>query len=126
MRLYEKCQDAAQGHPLVLARITYFCLYSAFSVFLPFFPVFFEERITQNSELVGTLMAFRPLLMLFAAPLWGGIADKLGRHRDVLILTLTLATLFRLCLSFTTTYRGAISLIIISGMSDFGVAFNSQ
>eukprot|EP01138_Halocafeteria_seosinensis_P012390 gb/GECG01012660.1/.p1 GENE.gb/GECG01012660.1/~~gb/GECG01012660.1/.p1 ORF type:complete len:140 (+),score=7.16 gb/GECG01012660.1/:1-420(+) len=110
-----KCRELIQAHPLVMTRISYFCLYAAVSVYFPYLPIFYEERVTDNSQLVGTLLAFRPLLMLIAAPLWGGIADKLNRHRDVLVFLLAAASVFRFSMSFATNFPTAMILLIAAG-----------
>jgi len=61
----------------------YFLYFSAVGITLPFLPAYLKS-LTLTGTQVGLLLSLGPLMSLIAPPLWGHLADRLGRPDRVL------------------------------------------
>lgn len=100
------------GGGLLYARSFYFCYYLALGAFYPFLNLYYK-RIGLSGSQIGLLASIPALMSPFAAPLWGGLADRFGIHRHLLTLALvgTLAAGFSYSLTAVFTLLFSISLI---------------
>ncbi len=71
----------------------YFLFYAAAASLVPFLVIFYHEKAVR-ADAIGVLGAIPPLMMLFGAPLWSGLADALRRHRQVLVIAIVGSILF--------------------------------
>mmetsp|Transcript_22828 Transcript_22828/g.46947 ORF Transcript_22828/g.46947 Transcript_22828/m.46947 type:complete len:484 (+) Transcript_22828:337-1788(+) len=54
-----------------------------------------------SSDQIGKLQSIRPIMTMLSAPMWGGLADRTGRKRLVLMTTFVTSAIFRLFVRFT-------------------------
>jgi MFS transporter, PPP family, 3-phenylpropionic acid transporter len=73
--------------PLRYARVFYFFYYGAWAFLLPFLALYYQSLGFTGSQ-IGILAGITPLVSLFAATFWSGIADASGKHKQVLLLTI--------------------------------------
>ena len=99
----------AAGRPLGVIFLTLFLDLVGFSILFPLFAAMMEHYQQQDSALMtlvlswlpegsgpvqqaalfgGLLMAFYALLQAIFSPLWGGLSDRIGRRKVLLITTL--------------------------------------
>lgn len=83
---------------LHFAKAFYFLYYGAWAFLLPFLALYYQDLGFTGSQ-IGLLSSISPLVTLFAAPFWGGLADALQRHKRVLMISLAGAWLSVLGLS---------------------------
>lgn len=88
---------------MIPAKIFYFFYYGAGAALFPFLVLFYRDLGLSGRE-IGLLTALPPLVSLFSASLWGGLADVTQRHRQLLVVALTGAIGFALLLSGVTTF----------------------
>lgn len=68
-------------------KAVYFFYYAALACLAPFMTLYYAEQGMTGAQ-IGVLSGLVPLISWFSAPLWGGIADALQRHRAVLLLNI--------------------------------------
>ena len=83
--------------------ILYTALYAAFGVASPFWPKFFETRALISQQ-IGLILAAAMLMRLFAGPLVGVLADRLGSLRLVLAICAASAAVTAAALFWATTF----------------------
>jgi len=93
------------------ARTVYFCYYAAWAALLPFLPLYYASLAFPASR-IGLLNAIPPLATLVAAPLWAGLADATGRHRQVLLGALAGAGLAALALWWARSFGVLVALVV--------------
>lgn len=96
--------------PLALARAVYFCYYAAWASLLPFLPLYYQSLGFAASR-IGVLTSISPLVTLFGAPFWGGLADASHQHRRVLLGTLAAAGLAVAAVSQVRPFWALVPLI---------------
>ncbi|MEW6742008.1 MAG: major facilitator superfamily domain-containing protein 6 [Planctomycetota bacterium] len=72
---------------MISCRAVYLLYFAAFAAFMPYLPVYFKEIALSGAQ-IGLLTALPRIVALVCAPAWGAIADKVQRHRDVLLASL--------------------------------------
>jgi len=65
----------------------YLLYYTALSFCAPFVVLYYQE-LGFNGAQIGLMMGMFPLITLFGAPLWTGLADAKKRHKLIMSLTL--------------------------------------
>jgi MFS transporter, PPP family, 3-phenylpropionic acid transporter len=73
----------------------YTALFAAFGAASPFLPAFLHERGLGPSE-IGAVLAAGTAIRLITGPAVSRLADRLGQHREVLVLTVFVAALVAL------------------------------
>ncbi len=97
----------------------YWCLFLIIGVYLPFWPVWLENRGMTAAE-IGILLAVGTWVKVFANPLVGHVVDQRGDRRRPMIVLAGLALAFVILFSAAD---GFWPLLIISGL--FGFALSS-
>ena len=69
----------------------YFLYYAALAFFAPYIVLFYQQ-MQFNGPQIALLTGIPPLITLFAAPFWTNIADSRRRHRLVMSLGITVAS----------------------------------
>jgi len=64
-----------------------FLLFAGFAFIAPFMVLYYQRLGFSGTE-IGLLAGLAPLVTLFSAPLWAGLADATRRHRLLMSLTL--------------------------------------
>ncbi|HEY5574840.1 MAG TPA: major facilitator superfamily domain-containing protein 6 [Anaerolineales bacterium] len=96
-------QDSRLKRKLILPKIMYFFYYGAAAALIPFLVIYYRSvGLPENS--IGVLTAIPPLLTLFSAPLWGGLADATQQHRRLLALSIAASLVIVLALSFAQEF----------------------
>src|SRR5215216_3244239 len=90
----------------------YFLYFAAFAALMPFF-VLFYQRLGFNGPQIGLLTGVPPLITLFAAPFWTGIADAKHWHKLVMGAGITISVLSIFLLSAFTSFGAIFTLIIL-------------
>ena len=90
----------------------YFCLYAAAAAFIPFLVIFYERQGLRGSQ-IGLLTGLPPFISLFAAPLWGSLADLTQQHRRWQTLAILGAITSTLVLSHIGNFAALIPLVVI-------------
>jgi PPP family 3-phenylpropionic acid transporter len=96
-------REVRSGRELLHTRSLYFCYYLALGAFYPFLNLYYEQRGLSGSQ-IGLLASVPALISPFAAPLWGGLADRFGIHRRVLVLALSGTLLAGFSYSLTSLF----------------------
>lgn len=65
----------------------YLFYYGAQACFFPFLTIYYQQLGLSGSQ-IGLLAGFSPVIAMFSAPFWAGLADATGRHRLVMSLGL--------------------------------------
>lgn len=70
---------------MTLPSIYYFFYYGAIAFLFPFLALFYKAQGLTGGQ-IGLLAAISPIISLFGAPLWNGVADSTHRHKLVMIV----------------------------------------
>lgn len=97
--------------PLALFKTFYFLYYAAAASLLPFLVLYYEQLGLSGSQ-IGVLTAILPLVTLFAASFWGGLADATQQHQPLMFLALGGVILLALVTLFSTTFLSLVGVII--------------
>lgn len=67
-------------------RLLYFFFRFSTGSLVPFMSLYMQH-VGLRSDQIGTLQAIRPIVTMTSAPLWGGLADRTGRKKMVLMVS---------------------------------------
>jgi MFS family permease len=104
--------NPTENHAELLLKIFYFLYYAAAASLLPFLVLFYEQ-LELSGRQIGVLTAILPLVTLFAATFWGGLADATQRHRRLLGLAICGAMVMALVLSLASTFPVLVILVTV-------------
>lgn len=90
----------------------YFLQYAAFSAFLPFIVLFYQQLNFTGTQ-IGLLTGIPPLLTLVAAPFWTSVADATHRHRLIMSLGIGVALVSILVMQSVTTFVLIFIIILV-------------
>ena len=99
-----------------------FFQFAAFAFIVPFF-ILYYQGLNFNGTEIGLLTGISPLVMLFAAPFWTGLAD--ATHRQRLIMGLCLLGSAVLVFSFSLVNVFVMVLVVIILYSFFNAPIGS-
>jgi nitrate/nitrite transporter NarK len=68
-------------------RLLYFFFRFSTGSLVPFMPMFMQH-CGFNNEDIGKLQAIRPVITMVGAPCWGGLADRTGKKKMLLIVSI--------------------------------------
>lgn len=77
----------------------YIFYFAAVGIYVPFLPLFLAHS-NLNSLEIGFLMSVGPFVGIFAQAIWGNQADRYRRHKEFLLVALTLTALICFSLSY--------------------------
>ena len=86
---------------MLLPKTFYFFYYGAGASLFPFLALYYRELGLSGRE-IGWLLGLKPLVSLFSASLWGGVADATRRHLQLLLVAIGGVILSALVLSVTS------------------------
>ena len=78
-------------------RLLYFFFRFSTGSLVPFMSLYMQY-VGLRPDQIGTLQAIRPIVTMASAPLWGGLADRTGRKKMVLVVSSKIST-FAFCIS---------------------------
>jgi PPP family 3-phenylpropionic acid transporter len=73
--------------PIFLVKLSFFIVYAAGSVLLPFIALYYEQRGFSGRE-IGLLASISPIMTMVGTAVWGGLADAIQRHKQLFILAI--------------------------------------
>jgi PPP family 3-phenylpropionic acid transporter len=89
--------------------VYYIFYFAAMGIYIPFLPLFLSHSNLDSME-IGFLMSVGPFVGIFAQAVWGTQADRRRRHKEFLIVALTLTALICIFLSYA---KGFISFAVL-------------
>lgn len=93
----------------------YFLLFASFAFVAPFIVLYYQELGFTGTQ-IGVLTGIVPLITLFSAPLWTGLADATNRHRLFMSLGILggaiMAFVFPFLIAFVPVFIIAVLLYI--------------
>lgn len=90
----------------------YFLYFAALSSLMPFF-VLFYQRLGFNGAQIGLLTGIPPLITLFAAPFWTGVADSRRWHKWVMGVGIAVTVIVVFLLQSFTGFLVVFALIML-------------
>lgn len=78
---------------LFMSKAFYLCFYAAFGSLFPLIGIYFKQ-MGMSAAMTGVLIGIRPFIEFCSTPLWGRIAEKWPRPRELLMLSLACWILF--------------------------------
>jgi PPP family 3-phenylpropionic acid transporter len=79
-------------YPRTWAALYFLFYFGANGALFPYYNLYYQQAGV-SSQGIGVLVAIPTLVTLFAAPMWGGLADALGLHKRLLPLALIATTI---------------------------------
>lgn len=107
----------ATPRPVLLGLLLFFCAGFADGTLLPFFPLWARQQAGIPVEAIGLLFGCYAGGELLAAPLLGGIADRVGR-RPVLIASATGVGAAFVALFFVHGIPATVAVLLFAGISE--------
>lgn len=108
-------------------KIFYFCYFGAGAALMPFLVLYYEQ-LHLSGDQIAVLAALPPLITLFAASLWGGLADATRQHSRLLVIAMICTISLVLLLSRMTSFGllvGVIALYAFCGAPIMPLADNA-
>ena len=90
----------------------YFFYYGAAASLIPFLAVYFES-LGLDGRQIGVLVGISPLVSMFSAPFWGGVADTTAQYKRILRLPIFGALVTVLCLSFASQFFWLFAIVAV-------------
>lgn len=97
---------------MFLPRAFYCLFFAAMASLSPFLALYYAQ-LGLSGDQSGTLAAIPTLVSLFAASLWGGLADATQKHQYLLRLAIIGVITFAMIISFTRTFVRLLPAVIV-------------
>ena len=98
---------------LLAPKLFYLAWYTALGAYSPYITLYYREHGLSLAQ-IGVLLALPGIAQLLAGPLWGLLADALGRHRGLLPMVLLGAVLPAGLIYLMPGYAGIVALAALS------------
>src|SRR5574340_1139275 len=93
----------------------YFFYYAFVGMFAPYWSLYLRSIHFSAIE-IGILMSMQPVMRMIAPNLWGWLADRYGKRREVVVAAASLSALFYLGVFVTTSFWG---MLLVLGLMSF-------
>ena len=93
----------------------YFCQYAGVAFMLPFVVLYYQKLGFTGAQ-IGLLAGLSPLITLFSAPFWTGLADATHKHRLILSITLFGGCITIFAYPFFSTFIIILFIVLLSSM----------
>jgi len=90
----------------------YLLYFAGMSSLLPFLVIYYQQLNFDGAQ-IGILTGVPPLIILFAAPFWTGVADSMQRHKLVMSVGLVAAVLIGFIFPITSSFALVFILIVV-------------
>jgi PPP family 3-phenylpropionic acid transporter len=97
---------------MFLSKAIYFFYYGAAASLFPFLVIYYESLGLSGYQ-IGFLAGIMPLIALFSAPFWGGLADATQKHKRLLLLTIFTSIVIAFALSNASVFLWLIPLVVL-------------
>ena len=94
------------------AKAHYLLYFAAVAALMPFLVLFYED-LGLSGQQIGLLTGIAPLVTIVSASLWGGVADATRRHKQVLLIALSGATLVTIFFRFASGLPLLLTLVVV-------------
>jgi PPP family 3-phenylpropionic acid transporter len=98
---------------LLAPKLFYLSWYTALGAFSPYITLYYHQHGLSLSQ-IGVLLALPGVAQLLAGPLWGLLADSIGRHRALLPVAIAGAVLPAALIGLSPGYIGILALAGLS------------
>eukprot|EP00984_Skeletonema_dohrnii_P002858 scaffold973_cov115-Skeletonema_dohrnii-CCMP3373.AAC.12 len=95
----ETTMEKTKQSSLNKIRLLYFFFRFSTGSLIPFMPLFMSSCGFTHEE-IGRLQAIRPIVTMISAPFWGGLSDRTGKKKLILISTFLISAICRLSCAF--------------------------
>ena len=96
-------------------RILFLTYYASLGSLLPYLPVYYHS-LGHRGSYIGILGAVNPFTTFLVAPLWGMLADRTNRHKDILKFTFVSSLLTRLCICLRNDVSWLVTTVFLSAL----------
>jgi len=100
------------NRPFTVSKAAYFFYFAAAASLMPFLTLYYQE-LGLSGRQIGFATGIVPLLTLFSASLWGGIADASRKHHVILLLAIGGTWLAVLALTQAQSFSQLIPVIFV-------------
>lgn len=107
----QSAPSAREPRRMVAPKVFYFCFYAAGSALIPYLGLYYQS-LGLTGRYIGLLTGIPPLVTLFAAPLWGSVADATQRHRQMLLTAIGSTIVVVLALSVAAQLLWLLPLVM--------------
>jgi PPP family 3-phenylpropionic acid transporter len=97
---------------LLFPKAAYFLFYGAMASLAPFLPLYYEQ-LGLSGRQIGLLAGMPPLVMLFSASLFGGVADATQQHKRLLNLAIMMVAVAVLGISMASGFLWLIPVVLL-------------
>jgi PPP family 3-phenylpropionic acid transporter len=97
---------------MFLPKAIYFFFYGAAASLFPFLVIYYENLGFSGYQ-IGFLAGIMPLIALFSAPFWGGLADATQKHKRLLLLAMSTSIVIAFALSNASAFLWLIPLVVL-------------
>lgn len=104
--------DSQLIRPRILASIFYLAYYASVGAIMPYLNLYYQN-LGMNRDAIGILAALPTIMVIFAGPLWGGIADAFNLHKHILPLAIVGSIIPALLLMQATQFW-ALAILVLS------------
>jgi PPP family 3-phenylpropionic acid transporter len=102
----------ANTRALHIGKVLYFFMFAGMGIFFPFLNVYYKS-IGLSGTQIGLIITLGPLIAIFAGPIWGLLADRLGRLRLILVIIVLGSITFALGLGRMTSFVSILVLVAV-------------
>jgi len=102
----------ASNGEVTLGKAYYFTFLSAAACLLPILSLYYDSR-GLSGEQIGILASLPPLLTLFGASLWGGLADATGLHTRLLTFAMVGVSIASAGILWSTTFPALMLTVFV-------------
>ncbi len=99
--------------PLTLGKATYFLYFAAMGSLMPYLSLHYRAIGLSGRE-IGLIMGVAPFVTLFAAPMWGSLADILRQHKRILVLGICGMMCCMAGIAFARDLRLLMALVLVN------------
>lgn len=91
----------------------YFLSYFALGTLLPLLPVYLNENLGMEQNMIGYILSFMPLVGIVGQPIWGYISDKTKAYKKILFFITAVATITGFLLGITKNITTTFVIVLI-------------
>ncbi|HEY0666291.1 MAG TPA: MFS transporter [Gallionella sp.] len=92
----------------------YFFYYAFVGMFAPYWSLYLKS-IDFDAIDIAILLSIQPVMRMVAPNIWGWLADRTGKRREVVVVAATLSALFYLGVFATTSFWGMFLVLSLMG-----------
>ena len=91
----------------------YFLSYFALGTLLPLLPVYLNENLGMEQNMIGYILSFMPLVGIVGQPIWGYISDKTKAYKKILFFIISVSTITGFLLGVTKNITTTFVIVLL-------------